>query len=70
MGELLTDLQPGLFRCSDVGARVWCDQLFQALDLLTGPNLLFPSCSVPVGALRGCCLGTLLNPWVWPLLRL
>jgi hypothetical protein len=42
LGGLLTHLQPGLFRCSDVGACVWCDQLLQALDLLTAPEFAVP----------------------------
>src|SRR5579864_4553912 len=56
LGELWAHLQPGLFRCSDVGACVWCNQLFQALDLLTAPEFAIPVLFGAGWGLRGCCL--------------
>ena len=61
LGELWTHLQPGLFRCSDVGACVWCDQLLQALDLLTAPEFAVP---VPVRCRLGHYAGA-----VWDLVQ-
>jgi hypothetical protein len=69
LGELLAHLQPGLFRCSDVGACGWCDQLFQALDLLPAPEFAVPVLFGAGWGITRVLFGTLFNPWVWPLLR-
>jgi hypothetical protein len=69
LGELLAHLQPGLFRCSDVGACVWCNQLFQALDLLTAPKFAVPVLFGAGWGITRVLFGTLFNPCVWPLLR-
>ena len=55
--------------CSDVGACVWCNQLFQALDLLIAPEFAVPILFGAGWGITRVLFGTLFNPCVWPLLR-